>query len=429
MAGCGAEFDDGVLVTGGAGFIGSHTVERLLGRGCRVRVLDNLSTGKRKNLPLEHPELELMVGDITNSDDVRVAMQGMQRCLHLAAQVSVDRSIQDPAFSCQQNILGFVNILSAASHQNIKRLVYASSAAVYGNPQSLPIEESAVLAPISPYGLEKQVDEQYARLFGQLHGLSHFGVRYFNVYGPRQDPSSHYAGVISIFVARMQRGRGRVRLKMAMSLDGRTAMASGESQWITGPSARRDVQRLRAASCAIITGVGTVLADDCALTVRADDLGLAAEQTASATLVPPLRVVLDSALRTPAGARVLAGAAPTLVCHAESVPVPEGLVQTGASFQALPVAAQGLALAPLMAQLTARQCNEILVESGPRLAGALLQAGLVDELIVYMAPTLLGSTARPLLELPIAHMSEKVPLELKDARRVGQDWRFTMAPV
>jgi len=198
---------DAVLVTGGAGFIGSHTVERLLERGCKVRVLDNLSSGKRQNLPLEHPGLELMIGDTTNPVDVQAAMLGMQRCLHLAAQVSVDRSIQDPAGSCKQNILAFVNVLDAAVRQGIGRLVFASSAAVYGNPHSLPIDESAALAPISPYGLEKQVDEQYARLFGQLHGLSCFGVRYFNVYGPRQDPASHYAGVISIFVARMQQGK------------------------------------------------------------------------------------------------------------------------------------------------------------------------------------------------------------------------------
>ncbi|MDX8406984.1 MAG: NAD-dependent epimerase/dehydratase family protein [Mariprofundaceae bacterium] len=198
---------DAVLVTGGAGFIGSHTVERLLKRGCSVRVLDNLSSGKRQNLPLDHAGLELMVGDTTNADDVRAAMSGMQRCLHLAAQVSVDRSIQEPAASCKQNILAFVNVLDAARHQGLGRVVYASSAAVYGNPQSLPIDETATLAPISPYGLEKQVNEQYARLFAQLYGLSCFGVRYFNVYGPRQDPASHYAGVISIFVARMQQGK------------------------------------------------------------------------------------------------------------------------------------------------------------------------------------------------------------------------------
>jgi len=202
------EMREKILVTGGAGFIGSHTVERLLQQGFMVRVLDNLSSGKADNLPMQHPELELMVGDITCADDVDAAMQGVDRCLHLAAQVSVDRSIKDPAFSCQQNILGFVNVLNAATLHGVKRVVYASSAAVYGNPHKLPIDESSILAPISPYGLEKQVDEQYAELFYKLYGLSCFGVRYFNVYGPRQDPASHYAGVISIFVSRLQQAKG-----------------------------------------------------------------------------------------------------------------------------------------------------------------------------------------------------------------------------
>jgi len=199
---------ENILVTGGAGFIGSHTVDRLLGRGCHVRILDNLTTGKRANLPPDHPRLELMVGDITDPTDVDTAMQGMNRCLHLAAQVSVDRSVKEPGFSCQQNILGFVNVLDAAVKHGLRRVVYASSAAVYGNPESLPIDETARLKPISPYGLEKQMNEQYADLFQRMHGLSCFGVRYFNVYGPRQDPSSHYAGVISIFVSRMLRGEG-----------------------------------------------------------------------------------------------------------------------------------------------------------------------------------------------------------------------------
>ncbi len=197
---------ESVLVTGGAGFIGSHTVERLLARGCRVRVLDNLSSGTRANLPMDHAGLELLEGDVTDADVVSVAMQGMEYCLHLAAQVSVDRSVREPAFSCRQNVLGFVHVLDAVRRHGVRRLIYASSAAVYGNPVSLPVSEEAEPVPISPYGLEKQIDEQYAALFERLHGLSSLGLRYFNVYGPRQDPSSHYAGVISIFVSRLQRG-------------------------------------------------------------------------------------------------------------------------------------------------------------------------------------------------------------------------------
>ncbi|MBL4760003.1 MAG: NAD-dependent epimerase/dehydratase family protein [Mariprofundaceae bacterium] len=193
-----------VLVTGGAGFIGSHSVDLLLQQGFEVRVLDNLSAGKRSNLPLSNPNLELCIGDVTCFEDVEAAMQGVDACLHLAAQVSVVLSIQDPVFSCQQNILGFTCVMHAAVKHGVQRLVYASSAAIYGQPASLPIDESALLAPISPYGLEKSVNEQYAALANGLHSLSSLGLRYFNVYGPRQDPASSYAGVISIFMQRIR---------------------------------------------------------------------------------------------------------------------------------------------------------------------------------------------------------------------------------
>ncbi len=188
------------LVTGGAGFIGSHSVEQLLEQGCNVRVLDNLSTGRRDNLPLDDPRLEIVEGDIGDPGAVAAAMRGVSHCLHLAAQVSVHESVRDPANSARQNILGCVNVMQAAHQAKIKKLVFASSAAVYGNPKSLPLAEDAVLEPLAPYGLEKLVDEQYAALFRNLHGLPSLGLRYFNVYGPRQDPSSPYAGVISKFM-------------------------------------------------------------------------------------------------------------------------------------------------------------------------------------------------------------------------------------
>ena len=195
-----------ILVTGGAGFIGSHSVELLLSQGFSVRVLDNLSSGKTSNLPLSDSNLELCIGDVTSVQDMYAAMEGVDACLHLAAQVSVDRSIQDPVFSCEQNILGFSSVMHAAVKQGVGRLVYASSAAVYGQPSSLPIAETAQPAPLSPYGLEKRVSEEYAGLANNLYGLSTMGLRYFNVYGPRQDPSSSYAGVISLFMDRMQKG-------------------------------------------------------------------------------------------------------------------------------------------------------------------------------------------------------------------------------
>jgi diaminohydroxyphosphoribosylaminopyrimidine deaminase/5-amino-6-(5-phosphoribosylamino)uracil reductase len=254
------------------------------------------------------------------------------------------------------------------------------------------------------------------------------------------------------FWLRHTRGWGRVRAKLASSLDGRTAMASGESQWITGPAARADVQRLRAASGAIVTGVGTVLADDCSLTVREAEF---AHTVGDAALNgrQPLRVVLDSQLRTPLGAKVLQGPGETLVIYCEGVergayatqhtvgatprrdpadgplraPSRRGVAPTGRmSLAALPAAPDGsLDLHAMLRLLAAREVNEILVESGPRLAGALLAAGLLDELIVYQAPCLLGSAGRPLVELPLARMADKVPLALTDQRRVGDDWRLT----
>lgn len=194
-----------VLVTGGAGFIGSHSVEALLAAGHRVRVLDNLSSGKQTNLPLDRA-LELQIGDIRDMSAVTTAMQSVDAVLHLAAQVSVQDSLNDPGKSCGINILGFANVLEAARRSRVRRIVYASSAAVYGDPAYLPLDEKAPLRPISPYGLEKRVDEQYAELFGRLYGLSTLGLRYFNVYGPRQDPASPYAGVISLFVSRAMAG-------------------------------------------------------------------------------------------------------------------------------------------------------------------------------------------------------------------------------
>jgi UDP-glucose 4-epimerase len=193
-----------VLVTGGAGFIGSHTVDLLLEKGVAVRVLDNLSTGYLKNLQLDHPNLEFVEGDIQSIADVRSAMVGVMHCIHLAAQVSVVKSIQDPVNSNKCNVQGFLNVLEAAREALVTKVVYASSAAIYGVPAQLPLDEASVAQPISPYGLEKMIDEQYANLYSELYGLSSLGLRYFNVYGPRQDPSSAYSGVISIFIDKVK---------------------------------------------------------------------------------------------------------------------------------------------------------------------------------------------------------------------------------
>ena len=188
-----------ILVTGGAGFIGSHTVDALLKKGCQVRVLDNLSSGKKANLPEKHPCLEFVQGDIRDIDTVESACKDVDAVLHLAAQVSVQSSIEHPVLSGEINVRGFLNVMDAARRAGIKRVVYASSAAVYGMPSELPLSESAMTRPMSPYGLEKLINDQYASLFGELYGMNCLGMRYFNVFGPRQDPRSPYAGVISKF--------------------------------------------------------------------------------------------------------------------------------------------------------------------------------------------------------------------------------------
>lgn len=192
-----------VLVTGGAGFIGSHSVEALLADGARVTVLDNFSSGKRANLP-QHPELRVTEGDIRDVQAVRHAVAEATHVLHLAAQVSVRASVEQPLESAGCNITGFLNVLDAARRRGGDvRVVYASSAAVYGAPKSLPLDESSPCAPTSPYGLEKFVNDQYAAMFRELYGVGVLGLRYFNVYGPRQDPASPYAGVISRFADRI----------------------------------------------------------------------------------------------------------------------------------------------------------------------------------------------------------------------------------
>ena len=227
------------------------------------------------------------------------------------------------------------------------------------------------------------------------------------------------------FIKRQRQGLPWVTVKLAMSLDGRTAMASGESQWITGPAARSDVQRLRAGSCAVVTGIGSVLIDDPAMTVRADELGQ--EDAQCIELRQPLRVIVDSQMRTPPSAKMLAGdkvlGDRVLIATAQ----PAGN-REGAETLSMPNGNGQVDLTALLRELAARECNQVLIEAGATLAGAFLQLGLIDELVVYVAPTLLGSDARPLLDLPLQAMAEKVPLKIIDVRAVGSDWRITAVP-
>lgn len=221
------------------------------------------------------------------------------------------------------------------------------------------------------------------------------------------------------FIRRMRDGRPYVRCKLAMSLDGRTAMASGESKWITGSEAREDVQRLRARSCAIVTGIGTVLADDPNLTVRFPLPGGHQRQ--------PLRVVLDPRLSMPEDARLLKQPGGVLVVTAcDETAARQRLEQAGAAVVHLPHGLDRVDLEGTLRLLAERQVNEVLLETGATLSGAMLQAGLVDEMVIYMAPLLMGDAARGLFRLPgMERMEQRIELNITDLRAVGKDWRIT----
>jgi UDP-glucose 4-epimerase len=194
------------LVTGGAGFIGSHIVERLLGEGQRVRVLDDFSTGKRENLP-DHERLEVIEGDVGDYACVKEAMAGVGWVFHQAAIASVPKTVDDPLGSQRTNYLGTLNALEAARQCGVKRVMFAASAAVYGDLPGLPKRETSAIRPLSPYAVDKLASEHACQVYHRLHGLGTVCLRYFNVYGPRQDPSSPYSGVISIFTDRLHKGR------------------------------------------------------------------------------------------------------------------------------------------------------------------------------------------------------------------------------
>lgn len=218
------------------------------------------------------------------------------------------------------------------------------------------------------------------------------------------------------FITRMQHHRPWVRVKLAASLDGRTALESGESKWITSPPARADVQRLRARSSAILTGVSTVLHDDPSLNVRDLDIGR-----------QPLRVVMDTRLRMPPDAKMLKIPGQTIIATAsEDHDKAAALRDAGAEVVFISTAGHNIDLTALMQQLAAREVNELHVEAGSTLCGGLLHAGLVDELVLYLAPHIMGSHAKGLFKLPaLENMSDRICLEIKDIRAVGVDWRLT----
>ncbi len=189
------------LVTGGGGFIGSHITQRLVEAGHQVRVLDNFSTGRRENIAHLLPQIELYEMDIRNLEQVRQAAAGVDYVYHEAALPSVPRSVADPLSAQQSNEVGTLNVLVASRYAGVKRVIFASSSAVYGDSLTLPKHEEMMYNPLSPYAVNKACGEMYCRNFYRLYGLETVCLRYFNVFGPRQDPTSQYAAVVPIFIS------------------------------------------------------------------------------------------------------------------------------------------------------------------------------------------------------------------------------------
>ncbi len=198
------------LVTGGAGFIGSHLVEGLLGAGFSVRVLDDFSSGREENLAAVARRVEVVRGDCCRAEDAQAAVKGAELVFHLAALPSVQRSVEDPFLAQRKNLDATLVMLDAARRAGVRRFIYAGSSSVYGDSAELPRHEGLCPEPLSPYAAQKLAAEHYCRVFAACYGLHTVALRYFNVYGPRQDPSSPYSGVISLFIAALLDGRAPV---------------------------------------------------------------------------------------------------------------------------------------------------------------------------------------------------------------------------
>jgi nucleoside-diphosphate-sugar epimerase len=194
------------LVTGGAGFIGSHLVESLVNNGQDVRILDNFLTGKRENIAEFLENIDLIEGDIRDFSTCQQALDGVEYVLHQAALPSVPRSIEDPVLTNAINVVGTLNLLVACKEAKVKKIVFASSSSVYGDDPNLPKKEGIEGVPLSPYAVTKIVGENYMRVFSEIFGLGTISLRYFNIFGPRQDPDSHYAAVIPNFITRVNQG-------------------------------------------------------------------------------------------------------------------------------------------------------------------------------------------------------------------------------
>lgn len=314
-----------------------------------------------------------------------------------------------------------VNALAQAGSQAKGATAYVTLEPCNHQGRTGPCSQALIDAGVS--GVFYGMQDPNPQVAGQ--GLARLREAGIMVHGPLLEAQAQ--ALNPGFIKRMLTGLPYVRCKLAMSLDGRTAMANGESQWITGSAAREDVQALRARSCSIVTGSGTVLADNPALTVRSPAIEHAVSQLALTESQPvslrqPLRVVVDGQLRTPLDAQLLNTPAHTAFAslHAGE--------HGGAPVWGLACPRGRVDLAALLSQLGQLQHNEVLVEAGPSLAGAFLQAGLIDQLVVYIAGKLMGSRARPLFELPLDHMHQNIDLTLAEVSPVGDDWRMVAYP-
>lgn len=316
-----------------------------------------------------------------------------------------------------------VNALADAKQDVVGATAYVTLEPCSHHGKTPPCADALIKAGVARvvYGMQDPNPEVSGR------GLSKIKKAGIEVIGPvlEADCEALNPG----FIKRMREGLPFIRVKLAMSLDGRTAMESGESQWITGPEARLDVQRLRAQSDAIVTGIGSVLMDNPSMTVRidCDDQDVDAK-----TVRQPLRVVMDTALSILPEAKILQPAKQACVFCVEDDLENEHLdvlKKKGVTVRFSPRGEDGrLDLLDAMEQLADASINEVLLETGAELAGGFLQAGLVDEIVIYMAPKLLGSSARPLFQLPLDTMGEAVELELKSVTQIGQDLRLVYRP-
>ena len=315
-----------------------------------------------------------------------------------------------------------VMALTAARETNGMNACRGATAYVTLEPCSHQGHTGPCLSALIDAGVERvvvAVEDPNPEVAGRgLSGLREAGIA-VDVGTGAEEVEQDLAG----FLLRMRRGYGRITLKIAAALDGRTAMASGESQWISSEPARQDVQRLRAESDLIVTGVGTVLADDCRLTVRSDVLPLSDGDKARALARPPVRMVLDSRGKTPTDARVLQGEPAILMTTSvPGHPPPTTVHQISANTEGR------IHLGQWIAWLRSQTYNEILVEAGPTLAGALLKEGWVDRLILYQSPKLLGDTARPLAVMALHELSDAVELAFTEVTRIGPDLRIMATP-